>query len=235
MNVKYKIATMGIFSFFFLLLYSLHGFEEKEIIVEIHDVSPGYGVQKIEKVVSTVSYADEIILFVIPNRDEREPISSYPDFVKLLEKYERRGMIIGAHGYTHNGFEFNCNRSTAIKLVEKSDEEFIKAGFYPTVFCPPRYRMSGEAFEVVRERYSEIHLFWRIIVHNRSIYSITFDPGRGGHPKVILPLIKLSYILYPGKTFRVSIHMGYVTNEESMKTLKEFFEWIKQRHHRLDS
>ncbi|WP_456474694.1 DUF2334 domain-containing protein [Candidatus Pyrohabitans sp.] len=198
---------------------------QPELWVEVHDVSPGYGMQNLDKLLDILdSRADRIVLLVIPNRSGREAIGDSHGFVAFLKRAEAKGAVIGAHGYTHEGFEFFTSREEAERRVREIKEEFERAGFSPRIFYPPRYLVTPPALEVLKAEFPEVYLLDRIVSGNSTLPYATreFTLGRG--QRFIMPLAELSLLFTKSEVYRLSIHMAYLNNE-SLKFLDEFTSW----------
>ncbi len=202
-----------------------------QIWVEIHDASPGYGVEALEEILAVLEKHNihRTVVFVIPNHAGTTPLSEYPEFTEYLKEKESRGIEIGAHGYTHEGFEFRCSKGEAQELVRRSREEFVKAGFEPRTFAPPRYLVTGEALGVLRQEYGSIYLLTKIVTPQGEIPSMTHDFTYGLPHQIVLALAKLTYLLNRKGIYRLSIHIDYADNRESQEFLEEFLTWTDQR------
>jgi hypothetical protein len=223
--------TMKEFLFAMLLLLLLFPSNQNHRIwIEIHDVSPGYGVEELDRALNIIKrhHVDRTVLFVIPNRDEREPISEYPEFTDYLKEREKEGFIIGAHGFSHRGAELYCSRERALDIVEKVEREFKKSGFEVDSFYPPRYLTTKESLEVLKQNY-EVYLLSRIVSENGSLPSFTYEFTFGLDHRIILPVAKFSYLKTGGEVFRLSLHMGSI-DEEALIFLDEFLDWTDGMH-----
>jgi hypothetical protein len=193
--------------------------------VEVHDVSPGYALHNLDRLLQLLdSRVERVVLLVIPNRSGREAISNYPEFIYFLKQAETRGATIGAHGYTHKGFELFSSREDAERRVKEIKEEFGKAGFSPPILYPPRYLVTPSSLEVLTAEFPEVYLFDKIVSGNRTLPYVTreFTLGKGQH--FVMPLAKLSLLATRSEVYRLSIHMAYLNNE-SLEFLEEFISW----------
>ena len=193
--------------------------------VEVHDVSPGYSTKNLEKLLQFLNgRAEKVVLFVIPKRSGREAIGDYPEFVAFLKRAEAEGAIIGAHGLTHDGFEFLISSSNAERRVKDAKAEFERAGISPRAFYPPRYLASPFALEVLRREFQEVYLFDRILSGNESLPYLTREFALGKGQRLIMPIAKLSLLLTRSEVYRLSVHMAYL-NSESLRFLEGFISW----------
>jgi hypothetical protein len=193
--------------------------------VEVHDVSPGYALHNLDRLLQLLdSRAERVVLLVIPNRSGREAISDYPEFVSFLKQAETRGATIGAHGFTHEGFELFTSREDAERRVKEIKEEFGKAGFSPPIFYPPRYLVTPASYAVLTAEFPEVYLFDKIVSGNRTLPYVTRELTLGKGQRFIMPLAKLSLLATRSEVYRLSIHMAYLNNE-SLEFLEEFLSW----------
>ncbi|MFQ6136858.1 MAG: DUF2334 domain-containing protein [Candidatus Hydrothermarchaeales archaeon] len=200
----------------------------KQMWVEIHDASPGYGTERLDEVIKILERhdVDKKVIFVIPNHNNVAPLSKYPDFASYLEEKEMQGYLIGAHGYTHEGFEFYCSRERAEELIEASKVEFRSHGLTPKIFYPPRYLVSDDSLEVLKNNYDEIYLLNNIVKGNRTLpyFDHEFTWFNVDH-RVTLPIAKLFYLGSRREVFRLGVHIGAVNNPENLRFLDEFLAW----------
>ncbi len=201
---------------------------QKEVWVEVHDVSPGYGVDKLAEVLEILDKheVDKKIIFVIPNHNNVTPLTKYPKFVEYLKTKESEGYSIGAHGYTHRGFEFYTSWEKAEGLVKSSELEFDAVDMKPQAFYPPRYLVSGESLDVLKDHYSEIFFINKVSYDETVLpyWSYEFTWFDLDH-RITLPLAKLSYRFSDQKVFRLSVHIGAVNSPENLRFLDEFLNW----------
>ncbi|MFQ5887144.1 MAG: DUF2334 domain-containing protein [Candidatus Hydrothermarchaeales archaeon] len=201
---------------------------QKQVWVEIHDTSPGYGTEKLEEVTKILDRhkVDRKIIFVIPNHNNATPLSEYLGFAGYLKTKEEEGYIIGAHGYTHRGFEFYTSRKKAEELIEASEAEFNTCGIKPQVFYPPRYLVSGSSLEVLKRHYDEIYMVNKVLTDGRVLpYGVHEFTWFEMDHRITLPLAKLSYLLSKQQVFRLSVHIGAVNSPENLRFLDEFLTW----------
>jgi len=210
-----------------LLLLMAQDYEKPQpaLWVEVHDLSPGYTTEEVERLLQLLEgRAERVVLFVIPDRDSTEPISRYAGFLSFLKEAAAGGTEIGAHGYTHRGFEFLTSGERAEALVSDIRREFRAAGFEPRIFSPPRYLLSPPALQVLSREFQEVFLIGRIVTHGGTLPypSREFTPGR--MQKLFMPLAKLSLLTTGGEVYRLSVHMAYLNNE-SLLFLEDFISW----------
>ncbi|NOZ76988.1 MAG: DUF2334 domain-containing protein [Euryarchaeota archaeon] len=214
-----------------LALPPCHG-DPAQIWVEVHDASPGYGVEALDEVLAVLERHNihRTVVFVIPNHAGATPLSGYPGFVEYLKEKESGGIELGAHGYTHEGFEFRCSGEEARELVARSKEEFARAGLRPRIFAPPRYLVTSESMEVLLDAYDEVYLLGEVAVPGGRVPSWLHDFSLGPIPySIVMPFAKLSYRLNRGGVFRLGVHMGYANNPEYLEFLDAFLTWTDQR------
>ena len=69
--------------------FQMEGKKEKErpaeLWVEIHDVSPSYGIEDLEEILRIIERhrVDKVVLFVIPNHGYSSPMHENKEFVKI--------------------------------------------------------------------------------------------------------------------------------------------------------
>ncbi len=204
---------------------------QKQVWVEIHDASPGYGAEKLEEVTAILDRhkLDRKIIFTIPNHNNATPLTDYPGFVDYLKRKEAEGYIIGAHGYTHMGFEFYTSGKKAEELVNASEAEFNAYDMNPRAFYPPRYLVTEDSLEVLKKSYDEIYLINKIIMDETVLpywaYEFTwFDLDH----RITLPFAKLAYLKSRQGVFRLSLHVDAVNSPENLRFLDEFLTWSDQ-------
>jgi Uncharacterized protein conserved in bacteria (DUF2334) len=197
-----------------------------EIWIEVHDFSPGYGTDEMEPLMAVLDRhrTDRIIVFVIPNRDETEPIHEYEGFVEYLHALQKRGVEIGAHGYTHKGFEFYEPPDETALLVEKSKKEFLKANLTPTSFFPPRYLVRKGSLGILESEYRETFLLKDVIINGREYPYPTHEFMPRIFPESITTLMKYLYLADAMPVFRLDVHLSNI-NPETLKNLDEFLTW----------
>ncbi len=221
---------------FLLIFYPV--FQEKESVeiwLEVHDLSPGYSQERALNLARIAEKADKAVFFVIPCRDNREPISSYPEFTSLLKELEERGIIIGMHGYSHRGFEYLCSGDRTEMLTALGKREFERAGIEPEAFFPPRYLIGEEALKLSRKEFPEVYLFSGIYEGEKKlpyIYrDVTFLPALR---KFSLPLAEFLYLMNTQEVYRLSVHMNDA-DSETIETLEKFLSFAggKGKYKRL--
>jgi hypothetical protein len=219
--------------FLFIALLTFPSVHEtpSQIWVEVHDSSPGYGTETLEDILTILGRheVDRTIIFVIPNHGGGKPLSSYPEFVHYLQEKSAEGVEIGAHGYTHKGFEFRCSGEEGEARLLDSSREFRAVGLSPKVFAPPRYLVTRDSLDVLLDNYDAIFLFTKIVTPHEKVPSIAHDFTLGFPNWLALPLGKLSYYLNRGGIYRLVIHLDYTSNEESLEFLDEFLSWTDQK------
>ncbi len=200
--------------------------------VEINDASPAYGTYELSKVIGVLEKhrVERVVIFVIPDHGASAPLSKYPKFVGYLKELQGNGYEIGAHGYTHSGFEFYCSKDKALQLVNQSLEEFSAAGISPRVFSPPRFFVKEESFTVLEENFEEVYLINKVISggkeHAYPIHEYTWF--RLPH-WMVMPVAKASYIASTNDVFRLSLHIGRMDSER-LEFLDKFLEYVESRN-----
>ena len=223
---KYLVFLLILFPFIFSL-----PLQRREVWVEIHDASPGYGVEKLSEVMSVLDRhdVDRKFIFVIPNHDNVTPLRMYPEFGRFLKDSEKRGYIIGAHGYSHQGFEFYTSSEKASDLVDALDEEFDYVGVKPRVFFPPRYLIKRGVLDVLNNRFDGVFLFDSVFVGSVPlVYGVHEFTWFDVDHRVSLFLAKMSYLSSRQGVFRLSVHVGAVNSPENLMFLDEFLSWSYQ-------
>lgn len=225
---KWKLGFVALAIFAVLLLIFFKPSGPPHILwVEIHDFSPGYGTDEMDGLLEVLDrhHVDRIIVFVIPNRDEIEPIHKDDEFVEYLHGLQERGVEIGAHGYSHKGFEFYKSSNETEQLTEKSMDAFSKANVSPRSFYPPRYRVKKEGLEILKEHYSQIFLLNKVIIDRRTYPYHAYEFMPGVSPKFLAPLAKYAYNTRYKRSsspvFRLNIHLSDV-DADTLEYLDEF-------------
>lgn len=215
---------MKLVLFFVLFFLIITPHEKPALWVEIHDVSPAYGDGRLTRVIDTLERhnVERVVIFVIPNHAGSAPLSEHKEFTDYLLELESRGYEIGAHGYTHDGLEFNCPESEARERLDLGKEEFHSAGFAPQVFLAPRFLVSDESLPMLEENFEEIYFFNKIIKgkenHDYFFHEFTYIRLPGW---VVMPIAKASYYASRSDVYRLSVHVGE-TDEEGLQFLDEF-------------
>lgn len=207
------------------LILSPH--EAPTVWVEIHDVSPGYGTEELSKVVEVLEThrVERTVIFVMADHGGSAPLGEHPEFTDYLKELQSRGYEIGAHGYTHEGFEFYCSRGEAIRRLNLSMGEFHAAGIEPQVFLPPRFRVSDESFEVLEENFREIYLISKVVKNRESLPYNSNDFTWLPLPEwIVTPMTKASYAASRGDVYRLSIHVGDMDSER-LEYLDNFLDF----------
>lgn len=210
--------------------------ETPAIWVEVHDVSPAYGVDELSKVVRVLEKheVERVVIFVIPNHGGSTPLSEYPEFTDYLEELQNNGYEIGAHGYTHRGFEFYCSRSEALQRLNLSMGEFHAAGIYPQVFLPPRFFVKGESFMVLEKNFKGIYLINKIVKDGQDLPYIIHEFTWFRLPEwMVMPIAKVSYTASRGDVYRLSLHMGKMDSER-LEFLDKFLGYVDSKRINID-
>ena len=179
--------------------------------VEVHDLSPGYRLENIERALDAVQgRAERVVLLVIPARGGVENISGAPAFVSFLRREVQRGAVVGMHGYSHEGVEFFTSGARAERLIEMGRREMERAGVVPEVFYPPRYLMTPWSLEVARREFGEVALFTRVVRGDESLPYMSHDFTTPLLQGLFFRLSELSLLLSGSEVYRVSIHPAYL-------------------------
>lgn len=210
--------------------------EAPAVWIEIHDASPAYGVDELSRVIEVLEKhkVGRVVIFVIPNHGGIRPLEKYPGFTDYLKELQSRGYEIGAHGYTHTGFEFYCSREEAMERLNLSLDEFHAAGIYPQVFVPPRFLVKSGSLAVLEENFREVYLIDRIIKDGQTFpYLIhEFTWFRLSEEKV-MPAAKASYLVSRGDVYRLSVHMGRM-DDERLDFLDKFLGFTDSKRINID-
>ncbi|HDY74536.1 MAG TPA: DUF2334 domain-containing protein [Euryarchaeota archaeon] len=206
-----------------------------ELWVEVHDVSPGYGVEKLKEITNILGRhrgaTDQVVLFVIPNHGGKTPLHSYPEFSLELKKLSQQGYTLGMHGYSHEGGilhpEFKTNLSNAQKLVEASKQEFRAAGIDPPrYFAPPGWRASDDAAKYLQSEFDYIFYAFFIDIPNGTMPYPFHEYTWYGFDFGGLEKAKKDYRSSKG-IFRLTVHLNAVNTEKNLEFLDQFLEWVE--------
>ncbi len=237
------LAAVNLKSLVIFLHTATHGIDKIEIDaqpaqlwVEIHDVSPGYGYEKLEEILNVLekypTTYSRIVLFVIPNHGNATPLHEYPEFAQKLKKLEGKGYLLGVHGHAHEEplkkFEFDVDAGQAELLLDASRHEFKASGLrFPSYFAAPGWRTSYEVNEFLRKNFEYIYYYYYIDTpngtlpyHSNEYTWYSFD--RGGVEQA-----KRDYTNTRG-VFRLTLHVGAV-NEKGLRFLEEFLQWLSKK------
>lgn len=239
--ISLLLESAGVFSWVAVYVHSrneglqvLANEGQREVWIEIHDVSPGYGVNPLLEVIEVLdSHPDayaRAVLFVIPNHGEVTPLSNHPEFSELLRELEDKGYALGVHGYAHpvslRGREFMVKATDANSLIISALNEFTAAGLEkPIFFAPPGWGASTEAADVLLENFQYVYYYYYIVsgsdimaypVHEYTWY--TLNPG--------LWKAKFDYWRTPS-VYRLSVHLGAVNSEKNLMFLDDFLSYVE--------
>jgi len=122
----------------------------------------------------------------------RHPARSFGD---RLQEWAGESGVIAMHGYTHEKIglfhrEFsNCNATMASGLLDLGESIFDDLGLgKPTVFVPPFWRISGEAFDIACDRYD-------VIPVKSGVHDVKNDKFHSALPIYDSPAIFSGYVL----------------------------------------
>ena len=196
------------------LILTPHG--TPAVWVEIHDASPAYGTDELSKIVEILDQheVERVVIFVIPNHGGSAPLGEHPEFVDYLKELEGRGYEIGAHGYTHDGFEFYCSENEARERLNLSMSEFHAAGISPQVFLAPRFFIKKESYPMLQENFNEIYFFNKIKKEGRELPYVYHEFTWFRLPEwLVMPVAKVSYASTRSDVYRLSLHIGRMDSE----------------------
>ena len=215
-----------------LIFFSFHleGKEEKErpaeLWIEIHDVSPSYGIEKLNEILKIIERhrVEKVVLFVIPNHGYSSPMHEHERFVKELRELDKKGYIIALHGYAHSKNEFRTSKENAEELLRLAKKEFLLANLsFPKYFLPPFWAVSPEVKPLLESKFDYVYYHNYIYAKNKILpckaheYTGYFSP-------LALPRAKFSYSHSKG-IFRLEIHIKAANTEENLNFLEEFLSW----------
>ena len=192
--------------------------------VEVHDLSPGYRLERVEEALQLLQgRAERVVLLVIPARKAGERVSERPEFVSFLRKWQGRGMLIGMHGYTHGGFEFFTSAEEAALRAEAGRRELRRAGFEAELFYPPRYAVTPWSMGVLEREFEEVDLLTGVVKHGRWLPYMSHDFTTPVLSGLLFRLSELSLLLTKSEVYRLSIHPAYLDGR-ALRRLEELVE-----------
>lgn len=206
-----------------------------EIWIEIHDIGANYDLEEFQKVIETLERHPDtytkLVLMVIPNYHEEYPFNNDPEFVTYLNELEDRGYVLGVHGYTHIGEEFNVSGKEAADIIQMADNEFANNGFgRSTVFLPPRWKYTPESLEVAIDRFDEFYADNGIYINGtfirHPVHEYTSDSMDFAYEDEMLKA-KKDY-KNSDEVFRLSMHLAFASSEKHLRLLDEFLNWTKE-------
>ncbi|MEE8403621.1 MAG: DUF2334 domain-containing protein, partial [Candidatus Hydrothermarchaeaceae archaeon] len=178
---------------------------------------------------------ERVVIFVIPNHGGSTPLSEYPEFTDYLKELQGRGYKIGAHGYTHVGFEFYCSEDEALQRLNLGMSEFSAVGIRPQVFLPPRFFVRGESFAVLEENFEEIYLINKVVKNGQDLPYFIHEFTWFRLPEwLVMPAAKASYMASRSDVYRLSVHMGKMDGER-LEFLDNFLEFADSKRINIDS
>ncbi|MFV2040481.1 MAG: DUF2334 domain-containing protein [Candidatus Hydrothermarchaeales archaeon] len=207
-----------------------------ELWIEVHDVSPGYGLEMLGEITNIIDkhkpVVDKTVLFVIPNHNGNTPLSKYPEFAAELKRLSHEGYVLGMHGYTHRvGWinpEFKTNQTTARALVDASKTEFKLAGLNtPSYFSPPGWRTSKDASQLLRSEFKYIFYAFFIDTGNSTLPYPLHEYTWSGLDMGGLENAKKSYKNTVG-IYRLTLHLNAVNTEENLELLDKFLKFVEE-------
>ncbi len=208
-----------------------------QLWIEVHDISPGYGYAKLDEIITILenhkgAYA-KAVLFVIPNHANTTPLRDYPEFMGKLKELEKRGYVIGMHGYAHPAplkqFEFGGSAEEAEKLLEAGLEEFRMFGLQPRYFAPPGWETSREVNSLLRNNFEYSYYYFFIDARDETLpYKSHEYTWYTRSAEKALSDAKQDYSRSKG-VFRLTLHMGAANDERALRFLDEFLGWVESR------
>ncbi len=206
-----------------------------EVWIEIHDVSPGWAYWRLEEITNiTDRHPTRIakkVLFIIPNHANNTPLSKYPEYSRRLVLLEKRGYILGLHGYTHFYEEMNTTLDNTKTLIDMGRREFEEEGFNdPTYFVPPGWVSSEEVSEYLESTFEYVYYagtmktpegIKRYPTHEYTWYATDADAA--------LADAKEDYE-NSTKVFRLTIHVGAANTPGGLAFLEEFLSWLDMQN-----
>lgn len=230
------LAAVNFKSIVIFLHTTSHGIDKIEVDaqpaqlwVEIHDVSPGYGYEKLEEILNILekypNTYSKVVLFVIPNHGNATPLHKYPEFAGKLKKLEEKGYLLGVHGYAHEEpmkkFEFDIDVKQAEQLLNAARNEFEASGLqFPSYFAAPGWKTSYEVNEYLRKKFGYVYYYYYIDTSNATMpYDSNeytwYDFDRGGIKQAVRDYSNARGV------FRLTLHVGAV-NERGLGFIEEF-------------
>ncbi len=212
------------------------GMDDKELWIEVHDVSPTY-LSKLEEVVQVLekhprAYS-KVVLFIIPNHGGDTPLQEYPEFVNKLQILERKGFILGLHGYTHKDPtvkpEFKTSRAEAEKLLQTAEKEFAASGLkLPTYFLPPGWRTTREVDDLLMEMFELVYYYYYVDTPYGIYPSQTHEYVWYNHNYKALERAQRDYTNLNG-VIRLTIHLGAINTTKGLTFLHQYLRWIEEK------
>lgn len=196
--------------------------EPAEIWVEVHDVSPVYGVEALRRLSSVLlEYSGEIRVFlmVVPCHYGSKPLRDSPELAGELRRLLELGFELCLHGYTHRGFEFAVGYRRALELAEAGLRELSEAGLpRPVGFCPPRWRLSLDAARALSKLFTRIHCRLYVI-EGRRLIAARAREYTWSTPVCCVEKRALADYLESIGVFRIVVHLNAGLSEERIRVL----------------
>jgi hypothetical protein len=209
---------------------------DKEVWIEVHDVSPAY-LEKLEEVVDVLekhpgAYS-KVVLFIIPNHGGVTPMHAYPGFVGRIKELEEKGFVLGLHGYAHDSPmvkpEFKVSPAEAERLLKLAEEEFNASGLrFPSYFLPPGWQTTREVDELLRKRFQFVYYYYYIDSPRGIIPSQSLEYVWHGYSYKALKRAQRDYANLRG-IVRLTIHLGAINNEEGLNFLRGYLGWLEEK------
>ncbi len=172
----------------------------KYLVVSVHDITAdGRKSMANDLLFSSLKALDIRPLSVafIPAYINADGLVKHPErsFGHRLQEWVGESSVIAMHGYTHEktgiiGREFSsCAAAEASRLLDLGEGIFEDLGLgKPTVFVPPFWRISGEAFDVACDRYDVIPLKY-------GVHNVKNDKFHSALPVYDSPAVFSGYVL----------------------------------------
>jgi predicted deacetylase len=218
----------GIFIIAILFLI-LTPHEPPALWVEIHDVSPAYGDGELSRVIEVLEEheVERVVIFVIPNHAGSTPLGEHPEFTDYLKELQGNGYEIGAHGYTHNGFEFYCSESEAKERLNLSMGEFHAVGLDPQVFLAPRFFIKKESLPALEGNFNEIYFLNKVRKDGKDYPYVFHEFTWFSLPEwAVMPVAKASYASSRSDIYRLGLHIDKMDSER-LEFLDEFLGFVE--------
>lgn len=209
---------------------------DKELWVEIHDVSPAY-LDKLEEVAEVLekhprAYS-KVVLFIIPNHGGVAPMQEYPEFVSGLKALEKKGFILGLHGYTHEEPmikpEFKTSTVQAERLLRVAEKEFNASGLrFPAYFLPPGWQTTREVDKLLRKKFEFVYYYYYIDTPYGIYPSQSLEYVWHGYSYRALEMAQRDYTTLEG-VVRLTIHLGAINNDRGLDFLHDYLSWIEEK------
>lgn len=204
--------------------------------IEIHDVSPGYGEEKLKEITDIIdshpNTAARKVLFIIPKHGGGRELHEDQEFVNVLKSLEKRGYELGLHGYTHQGGikhpELRTDAKTGREIIDKGLLEFEKAGLVrPRSYTPPGWQASQEVSRMLREDFDWVYYAFFIDHGNATLPYMSHEYTWHDYPGGGLKRALKTYQSGQG-IFRLTLHLDAANTPENLAFLDEFLTMVEK-------